>query len=105
MTIVIAVATSLLAVLFFALFHLNTRLNRNLSIYVLYLLISDEFRANHAHKLRKFISSLKGPAPMDDYLACTHAVQTMSANIGRPESLVGIIDGIQQTKEEELGSA
>ena len=66
MSTVIAVTASLLAILFFALFHPNTRLNRNLSTYVLYLLISDEFRANHAQKLRKFISSLKGRAPMDD---------------------------------------
>jgi hypothetical protein len=104
MSIVIAVTASLLALLFFALFHLNSRLNRNLSVYVLYLLISEEFRNNHAEKLRKFIRSLKGPVPMNDYLACTHAVQKMAANIGQPASLVGIIDGIQQTKEEEQGN-
>jgi hypothetical protein len=94
----LAVISILAALNFWALYILSLRINRDLTSYVLFLLLSDDLRTRHRASFYEFIRDLKGAGAMDDYMSCRRAVERMAKATGKTEPLLGISAGIQEVK-------
>lgn len=83
----IAVIGVIAAIYFFGLYQLGMKKRLNLVAYSAYLLINDDIREGHKHKLLEFISQQDGDARRVTGNTM-HAIETMADELGRKGSLM-----------------
>jgi hypothetical protein len=95
---IVAIIAALLAINFFCLYILGLVLNRGLTSYILFLLLSDTFRSKQIASFTQHIRDLKGATPGDEHTSCRRAVEKMARSLDKTKPWIGLTAGIQEAK-------
>jgi hypothetical protein len=71
------------AITCFALYHMNARMNMDLSAYTLFLLLFDNAVEDHARKIHDYIKALEEPDAVNSVVLAQRAVQRMAEDMTR----------------------
>ena len=95
---IFAAIAALLAINFFCLYVLGLLMNRGLTSYILFLLLSDSFRSKQIASFAQYVRDLKGATAADDHTSCRRAVEKMAKSLDRTKPWIGLTAGIQEAK-------
>ena len=95
---IVAIVAALLAINFFCLYILSLLMNRGLTSYILFLLLSDTFRSRQIASFAQYVRDRKGATAADDHTSCRRAVEKMAKSLDRTKPWVGLTAGIQDAK-------
>jgi cobalamin biosynthesis protein CobD/CbiB len=79
------------AIVSFALYHMNARMNMNLSAYTLFLLLSEHSMEDHARKIHDFVKALDESDAVNSVVLAQRAVQRMADDMSRGLTRGGFI--------------
>ena len=103
MSIIIALFGLLAAITCYGLYHINARMNTDLTAYTLFLLLSGDGVGDHQRKIVEFVRALDEPDAVTAVVRTKFAVQRMADEMARGLTRGGLTLGLTARIRELRG--